>query len=464
MRFDQAVIVTVVAGYLFLPSGASMPLPALPAYNKLFATVMALGLGWLFFRPPMPKPLMPAPRRRLVILLVAAALVLVFVQPFFTQITNRGAIVIGESFRPGLGLSDTVRAIQLLVLLLFVFVLAWFYLGSERSRRSFLEITVYFSLAYSLLALFEMRMSPQLSNWVYGYFPHEWLQHVRGGAFRPVVFLPHGLWLGFWFLTATLSAFILFRDETSSGRRMFWLVSGLWLFLVLALSRNLGAFVIALGFVPLVLFSWRRLQVRVAMAVAIIFMTFPALRQADLVPLDDIVVRAEAFDPKRARSLLTRIENEDRLIARALEKPLWGWGGWGRARVYNEEGKDISITDGLWVIILGERGWLGYIGYFGLVAAPLLLLPGLARRRRVSTTLAGSALLVSTALIYSVPNAAMVGYVWLYAGAIVGAIQYGTTQKEADEDAIAPEPGPERRIRYTRFGAEDRAASAYRRL
>lgn len=463
MRFDKAIIVTVVGGYLFLPSGASMPLPALPPYSGLFATVVALSLGWLFFRPPLPKPLAPAPRRRLIIMLVSIALVLIFVQPVFTQMTNGGAIIIGDSFRPGLGLSDTVRTIQRLMLLLSIFVIACFYLGSEQSRRAFLEITVYFSLAYSLLAVFEMRMSPQLSNWVYGYFPHEWLQHVRGGAFRPVVFLPHGLWLGFWFLTSSMAAFILFRDETSSGWRMFWLVSGLWLFAVLALSRNAGAFVIAVGFLPLILFSWQRLQVRVAMVVAIVFMTFPALRQADLVPLDDIVARAEAFDPKRAQSFLTRIENEDRLLARALEKPLWGWGGWGRGRVYNEDGKDISITDGLWVIILGERGWLGYIGYFGLVAAPLLLLPGLARRRRVSKTLAGGALIVSTALIYSVPNAAMVGYVWLYVGAITGAIQYGMTQKEAAGEVEAPPSEPERKIRYTRFDPKGRQASAYRR-
>ena len=51
----------------------------------------------------------------------------------------------------------------------------------------------------------------------------------------------------------------------------------------------------------------------------------------------------------RAGSLEFRLDNEDMLIARAMQRPLFGWGGWGRARVHDEDGKDISVTDGLWI-------------------------------------------------------------------------------------------------------------------
>ena len=76
------------------------------------------------------------------------------------------------------------------------FLLGMRVLGTVEAQAEFLRVLVVAACAYALLALFEVRMSPQLSNWVYGFFPHSFAQHIRSGGFRPVVFLPHGLWLG----------------------------------------------------------------------------------------------------------------------------------------------------------------------------------------------------------------------------------------------------------------------------
>src|SRR5205823_4753004 len=64
-------------------------------------------------------------------------------------------------------------------------------------------------------------------------------------------------------------------------------------------------------------------------------------------------------DEERAQSLEFRLRNEDLLIDRALEQPAFGWGGWGRSRVVDDTGRDLTVTDGLWVIALGDRGFFG---------------------------------------------------------------------------------------------------------
>src|SRR5262249_6438367 len=77
----------------------------------------------------------------------------------------------------------------------------------------------------------------------------------------------------------------------------------------------------------------------------------------------------ENLGSDRAQSLEFRLHNEDRLVKRALERPAFGWGGWGRARIFDEDGKDTTVTDGLWIIALGDRGFTGLVA----LGAALLL-------------------------------------------------------------------------------------------
>ncbi len=76
---------------------------------------------------------------------------------------------------------------------------------------------------------------------------------------------------------------------------------------------------------------------------------------------------------ERALSLWTRMENENILVEKASERPLFGWGGWGRSRVYDEEGKDITITDGLWIIVLGQNGMMGLAALTLAVLLPIFV-------------------------------------------------------------------------------------------
>src|SRR5690606_33759817 len=64
----------------------------------------------------------------------------------------------------------------------------------------------------------------------------------------------------------------------------------------------------------------------------------------------------------RAASLQFRLDNEDALAEKARQQPLLGWGAWGRNRVTDELGEDESVTDGLWIIVFGQRGLVGIVG------------------------------------------------------------------------------------------------------
>ncbi len=60
------------------------------------------------------------------------------------------------------------------------------------------------------------------------------------------------------------------------------------------------------------------------------------------------------------------------LSEKALRRAMWGWGRFGKSRVYDENGKDISTTDGLWIITLGISGIVGLTA-----VTAIYLLPGI---------------------------------------------------------------------------------------
>src|SRR5260370_35089316 len=80
-----------------------------------------------------------------------------------------------------------------------------------------------------------------------------------------------------------------------------------------------------------------------------------------------------AVNDDRAASVRFRIANENLLIQKALEKKLLGWARWGRSRGY-KLGKDVTITDGLWIIVFGTSGLLGLISLNAMLVLPGIVL------------------------------------------------------------------------------------------
>jgi hypothetical protein len=220
-----------------------------------------------------------------------------------------------------------------------------------------------------------------------------------------------------------MASVTLLRDATYAERPRRLAATG-YLGLILVLCKSAGAVVFAAIFVPLLVVMGRRWQIMLAALVAMIVVTYPLLRGADLIPVDRIIAAANDISPERGYSLQFRIENENALLARAAEKPWFGWGGYGRNLILDPvTGRALTIADGAWIIALGVYGWLGYITEFGLLALPLVLLGRealLQRSSAFSPFACGMALILAANMMDMLPNATLVPLTWLMAGGLLG--------------------------------------------
>jgi len=87
----------------------------------------------------------------------------------------------------------------------------------------------------------------------------------------------------------------------------------------------------------------------------------------------DGLVNVLSYVSQRQGSLEFRLKNENLLIEKAIKSPVFGLGGWGRNRVKNDQGKDISVTDGLWTIVLGTKGLVGLVSISLVFILPVWL-------------------------------------------------------------------------------------------
>ena len=423
MPLERALIWCILGAYLLLPPKAEFDLPLVPGLDKssipnlaiLLIATLVLGLRSSLW-----------PRSR-----VAAGLVVLYVfGAVLTVITNGDPVIYSHptemnvSHRlPGLRIHDALSAVVDKAIVLIPFLVGRQLLGSDRGLREMLLAFAVGGLAYSLPALIEVRLSPQLNTWVYGFFQHDFEQMMRQGGFRPIVFLPHALWLALFILSALLATAALARQATGP-RQIRYFIATFYLVGVLYLCKSLATQAYALAFLPMALFAGPRLTLRATAILALIAVSYPVLRQLDLIPLDAILERAAVIDPDRASSLNYRFTNEEILLERAREKPWFGWGGWGRNLLLDpKSGAVETVPDGRWIIVFGTFGWLGYIAEMGLLALPLMLLWWRSRRglpEGFSPAAAGLALVLAVTMIDMLLNATLVPVIWMCAGALLG--------------------------------------------
>lgn len=427
-----ATLATIILGYLFLPDGLGVDLPVLPELDKhsIPALTALLCVSVALARGNSPAGVRPGwlPRDPWVL----GLMVLLFAGAFGTALTNLDRVWLGGKTIAGLRVYDAFSISLTLLILLLPFILGRKLFSTRESQIRLLTFYVFAAAGYAVLALWEVRMSPQLNQQLYGYFPNAWNQHRRGGGWRPIVFLNHGLFWGIFLSCALIAAVGLLKYGDPKKRSLFiWL--SVWMFGALFLSKVLGAFAIAVLLIPVILFLSKRLQLMVAFGIAVVAMTYPSLRNLDYVPTERILSVAESIDPQRASSLEFRFIHEDRLLTHAKERKLFGWGGWGRNRVYNEKGEDISVTDGRWVILFGQGGWVRYISEIGLILISLFRVPFMSRER-LDPILVVSVLVLAGNAIDLLPNAGMSVVTWLLAGSVVGRL-------EVAREGTAPDAG-----------------------
>lgn len=449
----QGVIYAVLVGALTLPEAYEVNLPGLPPFDKETSIILGALLGLWLTRPKATDgkdASKDSVGDSTLYKMMMALAALYLVSSAITVFANTEPLRFATRRIQGLGMRDLITMTWQCLLFLVPFFIAQRHLSGPKQQVELLKAFVVAGLIYSFLVLFEARMSPQLHRWTYGYFQHGWNQHIRGGNFRAIVFQPHGIWVGIFLFHCVMSSFILARlKETDGNKKLLYLFIGFWLSITLFLSRNFGATGLALLFVPMLWFLVPRIQVWISVTVVAAFLVFPALRQSGIVDFERTAEFVGRLSVERQQSFMFRVDNEDLYLERSALKPLTGWGIWARWRARDAfTGDDITTADGIWIIVLGERGWIGYVAFFGLLAAPILMLPRAARRRDLPPETAGIALILAATMIYQIPNDTIGPMTIIMAGALAGFVW----RKAADDAKPENEfDTVQRTNQYTRF-------------
>lgn len=424
-RPQMAVLIVAFFAALFGPEGAFIKLPLVPPLDKLsLPYIFLFGFAMVKARSRMKR----AKPMRGIDLLIAMA----FIAGFVTFSNNGDALTYGSwksVTLPALAINDGLQiGFHELLVAGLPFMLGRALFRSPRDLRDLLHFMVVAGLIQTAFIWVELRLSPQFHTWVYGYGAHsDFLQTIRWGGYRPMVFTAHGLALALFMLVAFLSCLVLVKAGETKIRK--WRIGrvALYLGIVLVLCKSTGAILYALILVPLIMRATPERQMKVATFLGVLVLAYPVLRASDWVPTEGLVEQAKSISPERAQSLEFRFDNEELLLEKARERIWFGWGGHGRRSVYDDEiGKELAVADGHWIIILGGRGIIGFLEAFGLLVLPILF----ARRRFKKLTdetekkaFAGFTLIVAICAFDLLPNGLFSNYIYLLAGALMGMAQ-----------------------------------------
>lgn len=422
----KATIATMMVGVLFLPEVLAVDPPLLPPMDKTSITA-----GWAFVgclwkaraRVRRAKPFRGIDRLFVVLLLCNVG----------TAVSNPEPLITGPIVRQGLTLYDSLAlGIKDTLSMYLPFFVGRAMFTDRRALRALLEAIVVWGVVYVFLTLIEIRLSPQLHHWIYGYHQMDFSMAMRFGGYRPMVFMRTGLAVGMFMLSATLAAIALRR--TGRAKAMTPWVLGI----VLVLCKSLGAIVYGLVTIPLVALV-KRPHVRLPALLALLALLYPVLRTADLFPADALVAQAEKFDAERALSLWFRFDQEHQLLQRALEKPWFGWGGYDRNRLFDPvTGQDLSVTDGDWAIQIGVRGLVGFVAEYGMLTIPVIqvwLGFDRIRERAVRLQLATFALITSLLVVDLLPNGLFHLLPFFFSGVLAGLLpELSKSTRRAPDD------------------------------
>ncbi len=416
MRPQFAIIWAVVGAYMLLPVNTGLDFPLIPPLDKTLVANLTVALLCYFLL-----------RGRLKFIpksTIGKILVAMFVtSPFLTVLTNNSPLFTGVITLPALTLHDSFSLLVRQFILVMPFFVGRQYLGDEEGHRALILVLVAAGLIYSFPMLLEVRLSPQLNNWIYGFFPHSFNQQVRFGGFRPVVFMGHGLYVAVFMAMALIAAAAAWRARLRVFRFPAAFIAT-YLAVILILCKTVGAVILGVMGVVLARLIGPRLQILFCAGIALTTLLYPMLRGADFIPTTELVsLASDLVNPQRAQSLEFRFDNEDLLMNHANEKPLFGWGTQGRNQVFDPlTGRSLATMDGRWIISIGVWGWYGYVAEFGLLTLPVVILWFRYRRRSLEIPPLTAAVCVVHCmnLLDLLPNSSLTPITILIAGALFG--------------------------------------------
>ncbi|MEX0777512.1 MAG: hypothetical protein WD042_17545 [Phycisphaeraceae bacterium] len=403
----RAVIVGFLVAWLFLPM-AGIPIKGLPDYTKMTAACVGVLLAAFLFDGERLMKLRPG---WIDLFMIAWCLC-----PYVSSIAN------------GLGAYDGASsALAATITWGFPYLIGRVYFGDTVSLRDLAIALFAGGLIYVPLCLYEIRMSPQLHHTLYGYHAHDFAQTIRMGGWRPTIFMQHGLMVGMWMaMTALIGLWLCWTKSITSVLRMPAWPLAIVLLVTAILCKSLGAMCLlagGLGALGLIKLKHTRLA---AVALLLFPLAYVGLRASGMWDGGQLLELTGEISAERTASLEFRLKNENLLITKAMEQPWTGWAGWGRNRVYDAKGNDLTVIDGMWIDTLGKYGLLGLGAFLGVfLVPPFLLLYRVSGQAWTLPNLApviGLAMLLVLYVIDSLFNAMVNPVYVLAAGGLTGVL------------------------------------------
>jgi len=347
----RAVVTSSLGAWLLLPPTA-IDLPGFPDYTKTTAATVGILLGTFFFES---NRLLTFRFRWFDVPMLVWCLC-----PFCSSILN------------GLGIYDGLSGVFELTTSWFLpYLVGRLYLADVEAMRELALGVIAAGVCLIPLCIFEFKMSPRLMRMVYGFGNFE---GERYGGYRPRLFFSSSLELGLWMHAVTLVAWWFWR--TGQLKRLGGFGAGAMFAALLMTSiacKTTGATLLLFTGMAALWISWRTKTKWVIWGVLCIAPMYYAVRISDAWSGQQAVeLTRSLINDQRAQSLEFRLDNEDLLIAKALHRPIFGWGGWGRNHIYDGH-TNLTITDGMWIIAFGTHGFLGLVSMATAMLLPAVL-------------------------------------------------------------------------------------------
>jgi hypothetical protein len=401
-KFDSitATFWTIVGGYMFLPVATAFDFPMVPAIGKDEISAIAAFIGCKFIKNENITLFGISTIQKFLIIIL---LVIPFVNVFF----NSEPIFDGQSWIRGLTIYEAIRQTIAQYIGLLAFFIAVSIIKSRDDLEKIIRLLVIAGLIYSLLVLIEIRLSPQLHESIYGFFPHDFGQQIRDGGFRAVVFMGHGLLVATFCFVCVCAAAIQIKISNPNQKVLNTCIF-IYLLVIVVLQKSVGAIGLSFLIAMSILFLYRSQQKIIGKLLIAIFFLYPTLSILNLIPYEAIIAFISDFSPERAQSTNFRFTHEIALIQHAFEKLLIGWGSWGRNTFWN------SVTDGYWIIVLGIYGVVYFYAFFALFTIGALT--GISKHATKNQQLVylGLSLILAGVLVDQIQNASLNNSSWLW--------------------------------------------------
>ncbi|MFM1842810.1 MAG: hypothetical protein RLZZ490_1547 [Cyanobacteriota bacterium] len=356
----RAIAISFLGAFLFLPSRAGVALPLIPSYDKLTSTYYALMVGIAIFdRQSILKYRFH---------IIDLSIIVYFSVDIITSLSN------------GLGLYDGIsQCLRTFFRWGIPYFLGRIYFNDFKHLKNLAILTIQAGIIYVPLCLWEIKMSPHLHRVLYGYFSHPSgvNQQIRSfGLWRPIVFTGHGLVASLFMLFAFFLAFWVWQSKTVDK---IWGVNiSLWTFLIgftFVMMQSRGTyvyFIIMAGIFISAKYLKSNFAYLLVLSLMIYYMYSVASGLFDGIQIVSWI--AKNVSPERAQSLAFRWDNEQDMAAKARLQPLFGWGNWGRNRVYAYDWKgeivDTSVTDSIFMLTYGVNGLVGVVSFYTTILLP----------------------------------------------------------------------------------------------